>query len=71
MLQSFWFFPVGRQFVFWIFLFPVGISWAVTLLTITLLTLRELWPERRRRRKRRRWGGLAEGDPERECKKRE
>lgn len=41
---------VGKQMVFLTFLLPVGILWAVTLLAIIMLTLRELWLGRRRKK---------------------
>lgn len=45
-------FEVGKQTVFLTFLLPVGILWAVTLLAIVMLTLRELWCGRRRKHRR-------------------
>lgn len=41
----------GKQMVFLTFWLPVGILWAVTLLAIIMLTLRELWLGRRQKRR--------------------
>lgn len=45
-------FGVGKQLILLTFLLPVGILWAVTILAIIMLALRELWLGRRQKHRR-------------------
>lgn len=41
-----------NRLTFFVFVFPVGVLWGITLIGITLMTARELWLGRGRRRRR-------------------
>lgn len=44
-----------RGLAFFVFVFPVGVLWVITLIGITLMTARELWLGRRRKCQRRKY----------------
>lgn len=41
-----------NRLTFFVFVFPVGVLWGITLIGITVMTVRELWCGRRRKHRR-------------------